>query len=214
MRFLSLILRGTVEKPTPKLISSFLILIFLLVFAFPAQADEPLTEHWAAVDMLELKARGVLTNGDLNPEAFVTRGEFMKMLIIALDLKLDALRLQGVPSHFHDVPNNHPLKGYINAATERGLAGGYSPTIFRPEEELQRVQMIALLLRVMGLDELKGNKNELDFIDVDDIPDYALTSVCEGVQLGLVKVMRKRLCDPPIKLQLPKRQLLSVVGWS
>lgn len=202
MRFLSLILRGTVEKPTPKLISSFLILIFLLVFAFPAQADEPLTEHWAAVDMLELKARGVLTNGDLNPEAFVTRGEFMKMLIIALDLKLDALRLQGVPSPFHDVPNNHPLKGYINAATERGLAGGYSPTIFRPEEELQRVQMIALLLRVMGLDELKGNKNELDFIDVDDIPDYALASVCEGVRLGLVKGDEEKTLRPTDKVTI------------
>ena len=43
------------------------------------------------------------------------------------------------------------------------------------------------LLRVMGLDELKGDKEELDFSDVDHIPDYAVASVCEGVRLGLVK---------------------------
>jgi len=170
-----------------KLLGGFLILFFLLISAIPAQAEEFPADHWAAADLLELKVRGVLAEDTIDPDAFVTRAEFTKMLVTALDLKLDALLLQGMPSNFHDVPNNHPLKGYINAAWERGLIGGYTPTVFRPEEELQRVQMIALLLRVMGLDELKGDKKQLDFIDVDDIPDYAVPSVCEGVRLGLVK---------------------------
>ena len=170
-----------------KLLCSFFIMAFLLAFTTPAQATEFPLDHWAAVDMLELRARGVLDDEEINPEAFVTRGEFTKMLVTALDLKLDAWQLQGVPSSFHDVPNDYPLKGYINAARERGLVGGYTPTIFRPEEELERVQMIVLLLRVMGLDELKGDKEELDFRDVDHIPDYAVASVCEGVRLGLVK---------------------------
>ena len=58
--------------------------------------------------MLELI--GPCIDDEENPEAFVTRGEFTKMLVTALDLKLDAWQLQGVPSSFHDVPNRLPFK--------------------------------------------------------------------------------------------------------
>lgn len=167
--------------------SRFLIIIFiLLLVATPVKAAEIPLDHWAAVDMLELEARGVLPEGKIEPEAYVTRAEFTRMIVTGLGLKLEALRLQGAPSPFHDIPNSHPLKGYINAAKERGLVGGYTPQIFRPEEELSRDQMIVLLLRVMGIDQLVGNKENLSFKDVDAIPDYALPSINEGVRLGLV----------------------------
>jgi len=163
------------------------ITFFLLSLLAPVQGAEIPLDHWAAADMLELEARGVLTGDNFDSEAYVTRAEFTRMIVTALGLKLEAWRLQGAPSTFHDVPNNHPLKGYINAAKERGLVGGYTPVIFRPEEELRRDQMIVLLLRVMGIDELKGDKKELPFTDVDEIPDYALPSIAEGVRLGLAK---------------------------
>ncbi|KJS85451.1 MAG: hypothetical protein JM58_08400 [Peptococcaceae bacterium BICA1-8] len=163
------------------------MIIFILFLAVtPVQAAEIPLDHWAAVDMLELEARGVLAGEKIEPEAYVTRAEFTRMIVTGLGLKLEALRLQGAPSPFHDVPNSHPLKGYINAAKERGLVGGYTAEIFRPEEELPRAQMIVLLLRVMGIDQLEGNKENLSFKDVDAIPDYALPSINEGVRLGLV----------------------------
>lgn len=163
------------------------VLCFMLLIVLPVQAQEIPLNHWAAIDMLELNARGILTGDKIDPEQYVTRAEFTKMIVTSLGLKLEALRLQGAPSPFYDVPNNHPLKGYIIAARERGLVGGYTPVIFRPEEELRRDQMIVLLLRVMDIEKIEADKKYLTFQDVDEIPDYALPSISEGVRLGLVK---------------------------
>ncbi|MGI6227725.1 MAG: S8 family serine peptidase, partial [Peptococcales bacterium] len=159
---------------------------FFLLTTSVFAAEIPL-DHWAAEDMLELTARGILQEEKIEPDAYVTRAEFTQMIVTSLDLKLEALRLQGAPASFIDVPTDHPLKGYINAAKERGLVGGYTPEIFKPEEELQRAQMVVLLLRVMGIDQLELDKKNLPFTDIDYIPDYALPSISEGVRLGLVK---------------------------
>ncbi|MFZ5943901.1 MAG: S8 family serine peptidase [Bacillota bacterium] len=161
-------------------------LFFIFFIPFTVTAAEIPLDHWAAVDMLELNAQGIIQGETINPEGFVTRADFTKMIVTGAGLKLEALRLQGAPSPFHDVPNNHLLKGYIIAAKERGLVGGYSDVIFRPEEELRRDQMIVMLLRVMGLEEIPLDKQYLTFDDADDIPEYARPSINEGVRLGLV----------------------------
>lgn len=180
----------------------YTVLTIWLILTVPSVAkaqDIPL-DHWAAQDMLELKARGVLAGEQINPDAYITRAQFTKMIVTSLGLKLEALRLQGAPSPFIDVPKDHSLKGYIIAAKERGLVGGYTAHIFKPEEVLRRDQMIVLLLRVMGLDELKAEDRYLQFEDVDYIPDYALPSISEGVRLGLVRGFADNTFRPETKV--------------
>ncbi|MFZ7104766.1 MAG: S8 family serine peptidase [Peptococcaceae bacterium] len=164
----------------------FLLIMLSCALAVPALAQDIPLDHWGAADMLELDARGIIDGSNINPERYVTRAEFTKMIITSLGLKLEALQLQGSASPFVDVAGNHPLKGYIMAAKERGLVGGYSADIFKPEEELRRDQMVVLLLRVMGIDEIAAGGSNLKFKDLKYIPDYALPSIAEGVRLGLV----------------------------
>lgn len=158
----------------------------LIVNPFPIQGQDKITNHWAQVDLWELTAREIIDAKDLDPEQYITRAQFTEMLVKSLGLDLEALRLEGIPSTFSDVPNNHPQKGYINLALERSLVGGYSAEIFRPDEELRRDQMIVLLLRLMGLEDLKAENKYLAFTDGKYIPSYARPSISEGVKLGLV----------------------------
>jgi len=185
-----------------KIIYIVLIISILLVSPLPVKAQNIPLDHWAAVDMLELDARGVLAGEKIDPEQYVTRAEFTRMIVSCLDLKLEALRLQGAPSPFADVPSNHLLKGYIIAAKERGLVAGYTPQTFRPEEELRRDQMIVLLLRVMGIDQIESEAGLLTFEDVDEIPEYALPSISEGVRLGLVRGYEDNTFRPADKVTI------------
>ena len=151
--------------------------------------------------MLELAAQGVLSPGS-DPEQFVTRAQFTAMLIRALALEDEAVELKSFSSPFLDVADNHPLKGFILAAKERGLISGYSSDIFKPEEELSREQMVVLFLRTMGLGELQVDKKILKFKDKEKISDYARASVSEGVRLGLVQGYADNTFRPQEKVTL------------
>ncbi len=183
-----------------------LILCITLIFSisianpFPVQGQDNIN-HWAQVDLWELGARGII-DPESEPEEYLTRAKFTAMLVKSLGLELEALRLEGIPSTFIDVPNNHPQKGYINLALERGLVGGYSAEIFRPNEELRRDQMIVLLLRLMGVEDLKAEEKYLTFTDAKYIPEYARPSISQGVKMGLVAGYTDKTFRPAEKVTL------------
>ena len=179
----------------------FLTLVTVFLFIPSLSAQEKATAHWAQEDLLELAAQGVLSPGS-DPEQFVTRAQFTAMLIRALALEDEAVELKSFSSPFLDVADNHPLKGFILAAKERGLISGYSSDIFKPEEELSREQMVVLFLRTMGLGELQVDKKILKFKDKEKISDYARASVSEGVRLGLVQGYADNTFRPQEKVTL------------
>lgn len=165
------------------------LLLFFIILILPGIADasmvNSLDDHWAKGDIYELSSRGFLDKETIEPDKNISRAEFTKMLVNCLGLKDEALKLQDAPSAYKDVSDKHPLKGYILVARERGIIRGYENDIFKPEEELSRDQMIALLIRVLEIEKL-DNKS-LNFTDAKTIPEYAKSSVHEAVKLGLVK---------------------------
>jgi len=86
---------------------------------------------------------------EYRPDATLTRGQFAKMLALALDIPVDP----DAVAPFEDMePGLYP-GAYVAALAGRGIAKGTSPTTFSPYATLTRAQLMTLLVR--GLDTVK-----------------------------------------------------------
>ncbi|NLC77138.1 MAG: S-layer homology domain-containing protein, partial [Clostridia bacterium] len=105
-----------------------LILVFLLNTVIPAFAFPDVEEHWAQQDITLLTAKGLIggyPDGSFRPERGVTRAEFARMLISALNMEESAWALEGGSQLFRDVPLTHWARVYIQLAWELGIVAGY-----------------------------------------------------------------------------------------
>jgi tripeptidyl-peptidase-2 len=121
----------------------------------PAPVWPDMADHWARYDAEVLRARAAVVipvEEPFLPDHICTRGDFLKMQAIAVGLADAAQTLATVPSSFADVPAADPLNGYLEAAYEVGLTVGFEDRTFRPDAELTRAQMVAFLLRALGLE--------------------------------------------------------------
>ena len=124
--------------------------------AIPWQAQTPVMAdtagHWAERDIDLLLRLGVVVGypgGVFKPEQGVTRGEFLKMLVQALDwetpVAVDRLPFtdgEGVP---------HWLKPYLAAAAARGILKGYEDGSSGCSRLLSRAEMMVFLYRAIRL---------------------------------------------------------------
>jgi hypothetical protein len=76
--------------------------------------------------------------GTLNPQAEITRGEFVQLLSQTLQLPSPGF----IPVSYGDVPSNHPAHDAVLRALYAGLLDGEST--FRPNEPILRQDMIAM----------------------------------------------------------------------
>lgn len=97
------------------------------------------------------------SNGSFQLKRNVTRGE--AAIMIGRTLKLDGTKRN---TKFKDVPKSHGASGYIAAATEKGIIGGYPDGTFQPNKPISRGDMAIILSRGFGLQ--LGSKR--DFKDV------------------------------------------------
>ena len=100
-------------------------------------------------------------------DASVTRGEYVKSLIEALDVELGT----GASVKFKDVPES--LKPYIEKAIELKLITGKSETVFAPNEKLSRVHAFLILARGLQDDQTYSQDVLTKFTDYNQIlPGY------------------------------------------
>lgn len=87
------------------------------------------------------------SNGNFQPKRNVTRGE--AAIMIGRMLKLDGTKRD---TKFKDVSKNYGASGYIAAATDKGIIGGYPDGTFRPSQSISRGDMAIILDRTWGLE--------------------------------------------------------------
>jgi beta-N-acetylglucosaminidase len=118
-----------------------------------AMVSFPKSEAKASALQAELEAMvaaGVVQGfggGDLRPNENVTRGQFAKFLMVALDLPAG-------PHVFTDVPKSSPLAPGINSAYAAGLVNGYSKTTFGPSKNITRQEAAQMIYN--ALTKMKG----------------------------------------------------------
>ncbi|MBA3920459.1 MAG: family 10 glycosylhydrolase [Nostocaceae cyanobacterium] len=145
--------------------------------------------HWARSFINVLQTRGIangLPNGTYRPDNSMTRAEFAVMLSIAFSQQ--SVKRQYVS--FADVPATHWAADAIKFAYTAGFISGFPDQLFRPEDRLNRIQVLMSL--VGGLDI--ANKVQPDLVtslpqiyqDAAAIPTYATNSVAIATKAGLV----------------------------
>lgn len=107
--------------------------------------------HWAREEIAACEANGIFVGveqGRFMPDMPLTREQTAMLLTRVLGLSP-----AGAPISFADVDSGSWSAGAIASAASRGIFEGYPDNSFRPQAELSRAQMAALLARIS--DEFK-----------------------------------------------------------
>jgi hypothetical protein len=119
------------------------------------------------------------------PYDTLTRYDFSAALVkifYALDRELTTT--------FEDVPKDSEYYPYVASGQEASIIQGYSDTVFGGDDNIQRVQMIALCARTLaekkGYEYPDNPEDYLNFFDMELIPEWAIDDVALAVREGLI----------------------------
>ena len=122
--------------------------------AFP---DVP-EDHLYRASVEQLVSAGVINgnpDGNFYPERSVNRAEMLKMLYLATGLSPDPNNVRCFP----DVQPGSWYESFVCDAAARRFVAGYNDGLFRPAQEVNRVESLKMVQEVFGF-------------DVGDISDY------------------------------------------
>lgn len=100
--------------------------------------------------ILDLVDRGILSgypDGTFRPGNPVKRGEFVKMLVYAMERESE----QATSAGFRDM-ETHWARPYVDLAAREGFFNGTAPGVFDPESGITGAQLAAVAVRVKGLE--------------------------------------------------------------
>jgi hypothetical protein len=159
-----------------------------IVMQAPTQAQTTFSDvssnYWAAPYIQALAARGVISgfpDGTFRPSAPVTRAQYAAMVRQAFSEPRTR-----TPIRFVDVSTSYWGYEAINEAFATGFLSGYPGNVFRPEQNIPRVQVLVSLAN--GLNYTANNvEDTLDYyLDEAAIPNYARNSIAAATQKQLV----------------------------
>ncbi|MNI47163.1 Endoglucanase precursor [compost metagenome] len=110
----------------------------------------------------------------------MTRLHFAALLVRALGLKSQAAGV--VFADQSDIPAW--ATGEVAAAIGAGILTGYEDNSLRPNQFINRAEMVTMLLRAYKMNS--GKPTASTFSDSSEIPEWAQSSVTEAASLGLV----------------------------
>lgn len=140
--------------------------------------------YWAKDFIAELSDRGIIKgfpDGSFRPDAPVTRAEFAAMI---RSLKKPKTR---AAVGFVDVSSNFWARGAIAEAYEMGWMSGYPGNVFRPLQQIPRVQVVVALNNGLGYEPTCNFQDVLSYYnDAGEIQSYAVKSVAAATERQMV----------------------------
>lgn len=119
-------------------------------------------------------------DGTFKPNDTMTRAEYAALLVKAFNPAPE----REAPK-FTDVPANFWAKEVIEKAYRGGFLSGFDDNTFRPNDKVQRVQVLVSLVNGLGLSA--GDSSVLSFYDDrTTIPDYAKDEVATATKKKIV----------------------------
>lgn len=142
--------------------------------------------HWAKDAIEELAAKQMITGTSsttFEPDRSVTRAEFTALLVRALNLT------QAGVLTFTDVEKGAWYEEPISIAVQSGIANGKSATVFDPNGDITRQEMVTMLMRAYKIS--KGvewpDSMESGFTDESNVSPWALEYVRAAAALHLIE---------------------------
>ena len=143
-------------------------------------------DYWARPYIHALAASGVVSGyaGDyFRPDQTITRAEFAALLQDAFDNQSVAgtTKYKDIETNFWGIPA-------INSATNTGFLQGYPGDVFRPTQEIPRVQVLVALVSGLKLPAASASQESVlqSYGDANDIPNYAKDKVAAATNAGLI----------------------------
>lgn len=133
---------------------------------------------WAKASIKELAGKGIVNGRSANtfdPSANVTREEFLKMLVLALEITTD----KTSASTFTDVKASEWYAEYVNTAFNKKIVNGVSGDKFGIGTSIKREDAAVIAYRALDSLALLNQEveYECEFTDKDGISEYAYTAI-------------------------------------
>ncbi|MEH2260129.1 DUF1565 domain-containing protein [Nostoc sp.] len=149
----------------------------------PLPTSLELNGHWAEPfiqALVSMDLTHAFADGSYQPDKPMTRAQYAALVAIAFN------PFPKIPTpDFTDVPKDFWAYSAIQIAASGGFVGGFSDRTFRPDQTVQRLQVIVSLVNGLGLPAVDRDVLEV-YNDRYTIPDYARTAVATATQQGIV----------------------------
>jgi hypothetical protein len=142
--------------------------------------------HWAQNElqlMVDYQALDVV-NGQVSPNKVITRGEMIKMLVIAMNGGSVGIKYgMERTASFKDIKNDSPLFAYVENAVDRGLIDRGAD--FNPNATMNREEMAQLVVRALGYKNLTkyGAIFNNKFTDTASIKNIGEVAIVVGLNI-------------------------------
>ncbi len=128
--------------------------LVLVIFCTPVLAFTDSNYHWARPQIDHLNSRGFVSgypDGSYHPDAYVSREEFVTLLVKAIHKDTEAQQLLKGDSAFTDVQGRWS-RGYIELARELNIAQGNGQSLFLPGTYISREEAVTMLVNCLKVD--------------------------------------------------------------
>jgi len=157
--------------------------------------------HWGEMGLRQAFALEYMDEWDANttPDSPVTRGEFAKIMALALklDLGTDAkasgnrVNTQNIEEEnkviYKDVQESNKYYKYIMALTKAGVVEGTGKSKFQPNAVISRAEAITMIIKALGFEDKAPEPLPLlSFSDSSDVPSWAEKYIYMGNKIGLI----------------------------
>lgn len=143
---------------------------------------------WAKEAILLLRDRNAISGKSetqFAPNDYITREEFLKILVYALDLEDKATELK-----FTDVAEGDWFCDAVSKAVKANITTGVSEDLFGTGQNITRQDMAVMIVRAANAAKITiSGKNITAFSDYDEIADYAKESVDSLISAGMISGM-------------------------
>ncbi|MFW6035824.1 MAG: S-layer homology domain-containing protein [Halothermotrichaceae bacterium] len=148
-----------------------LLLFLSMTFSINSsiQAAEPtdISNHWAQDYILNLVNNDIINlyeDDSFKPDQPITRGEFATALAKQLEL------IPVDTTKFEDL-KNYPERKYINSLVNEEIINGYPGDMFKPDKVITRDEIIAIMIKALGINNNKATIKLDSYQPFDDVPD-------------------------------------------
>ncbi|QVY61280.1 S-layer homology domain-containing protein [Cytobacillus gottheilii] len=146
------------------------------------------TTAWYYDPVTYIAAHGITDgtgNGKFSPDAKLTRGQFLVMLLRSYGIDVD----DTVTDNFVDAGNTY-YTDYLATAKKLGITNGIDGKKFAPGRQITRQDMFTLIYRTLAflekLPEPTTNKTLSDYADAGQVSDHAKEAVNHLIEAGII----------------------------
>ncbi|HZK43205.1 MAG TPA: S8 family serine peptidase [Syntrophomonadaceae bacterium] len=174
------------------LLSGVLLVCFFLQSSGIAMAFTDTRVHWARPQIDHLESREIINgypDGTYRPDSYISRAEFITLLISFLNNQEEAKRLAKGDSTFKDVVDDYWAKGYINLAAELGIAAGDDRGHFKPYHLISREEAVVMLVNSLKIEDLEIEDLEMEdlpYEDQEEVSAWAIKELAYAAEKGFV----------------------------